>query len=526
MESQGLSTRTEDHWLAIEKVSDILTEGSASSGDLQQALSHSLEVILNALKRADSGAALFLPRFCEHINIDWTFFNAPPDWQSGLLDGQSALIGPLNEVIQKGLVWPGSKEGSLGAIFPLLVSGKTIGALLVSGEVIPPESYPVWQSLLRPVTRMVTLHTYVSGNVNGTPSYLELMRSRNTLRAMFDSLPIAIYIIDPAYTLVAINQSRAERVDEKPNQLVGNKCYEKLFQRSSPCPGCRINETFASGQNTTRMNRSWLDNERFIEWEVSTFPIMDERDVVAQTIIVEQDITDKRNLEANLIQSEKLAAVGQLAAGVAHEINNPLTAIIANAQILHREIAPSEEDLIDSVKLIEMAGTRASQVVRNLLGIARKEKYEFSPVDLNETLHNALTLVQHELVGRPMQVTLDLQEKMPRAVASQDQLQGVWINLILNAIDAIDKEAGEIAITTRFTGTEFQVTFLDNGRGISEDHLAKVFEPFFTTKSPGRGTGLGLSVCMRVIRHHGGNILVESQAGQWTRFTVSLPGPK
>jgi two-component system NtrC family sensor kinase len=526
MESQGLSTLTEDHWLAIEKVSDILAEGSASTGDLQQALSRSLEMILVTLKRADSGAALFLPRFCEHIHNDWTFLNMPPEGQTSLLNGQSPLFASIKEAIQTNMVWPGSKETGLGAIFPLVGSEKPIGALLVSGEIIPPEQYSRWQALLRPVSRMVTMHALVSGNINGTPSYLELLRSRNTLRAMFDSLPIAIYIIDPSYTLVAINQSRAERINVKPNQLVGSKCYERLFQRSSPCPACRISETFASGQNTTRMNRSWLDNERFIEWEVSTFPIMDENDAVAQTIIVEQDITDKRNLEANLIQSEKLAAVGQLAAGVAHEINNPLTAIIANAQILHREISPNEEDLIDSVKLIEMAGTRASQVVRNLLGIARKEKYEFSPVDLNETLHNALTLVQHELVGRPMQVNLDLQDKMPRAVASQDQLQGVWINLILNAIDAIDKEAGEISISTRFTGTEFQVTFKDNGKGISEDHLSKVFEPFFTTKSPGRGTGLGLSVCMRVIRHHGGNILVESQAGQWTRFTVSLPGPK
>lgn len=526
MESQGLSTLTEEHWQAIEKVSDILAEGSASASDLQQAIRSGLEVILNTLKRTDSGVALFLPRFCEHINSDWTFLNASPEWQNTLLNGQSPYIEPLSKVIQKGQVWPGSNDTDLGAIFPLSGTDKPIGALLVSGEVISPDSYPHWQALLRPISRMVAMHALVSGNINGTPSYLELLRSRNTLRAMFDSLPIALYIIDPTYTLMAINHSRADRVNEKPNLLVGSKCYERLFQRSSPCPACRISETFASGQNTSRVNRSWLDNERFIEWEVSTFPIMDETDSVIQTIIVEQDITDKRNLEANLIQSEKLAAVGQLAAGVAHEINNPLTAIIANAQILHREISPAEQDLIDSVKLIEMAGTRASQVVRNLLGIARKEKYEFSPVDLNETLHNALTLVQHELVGRPMQVNLDMQERMPRVVASQDQLQGVWINLILNAIDAIDKEAGVISISTRFTGTEFQVTIMDNGRGISADHLAKVFEPFFTTKSPGRGTGLGLSVCMRVIRHHGGNIVVESETGLWTRFTVSLPGPK
>jgi len=160
------------------------------------------------------------------------------------------------------------------------------------------------------------------------------------------------------------------------------------------------------------------------------------------------------------------------------------------------------------------------------LGIARKEKYEFEPIDLNETLHNAISLVQHELVGRPIQVELRLTDKMPRVVASQDQLQGVWINLILNAIDAIDKDTGLITITSHYTGSEFQVSITDNGKGIPTDHLPRVFEPFFTTKSPGRGTGLGLSVCMRVIRHHGGSLQVDSLLGKWTRFTVSLPGPK
>jgi signal transduction histidine kinase len=526
MEPQGLVTLTEDHWRAVEKISDILAAGSASAGDLQLSMTSALEVVLQALHRSDSSAALFLPRFCEHPNSDWTFLNLSPEMQTSLLSGNAPWSEPLREVFRSGQICPGSTVHDLGAIFPLSENDQIIGTVLISGEVIPPDYYTVWQALLRPIARMVNMHSLISGNLNGIPSYLELMRSRNTLRSMFDSLPIAIYIIDLSYTLVAINYSRAERVNEKPNLLVGSKCYEKLFQRSSPCLACRVSETFASGQNTTRVDRSWLDAERFLEWEVGTFPIMDEEGVVIQTIVVEQDITDKRNLEANLIQSEKLAAVGQLAAGVAHEINNPLTAIIANAQLLRREIAPDDEDLIDSVKLIEMAGTRASQVVRNLLGIARKEKYEFSPVDLNETLHNALTLVQHELVGRPMQIYLDMQEKMPRAVASQDQLQGVWINLILNAIDAIDKETGKITITSRYNGTEFQVTVTDNGKGISEDHQARVFEPFFTTKTPGRGTGLGLSVCMRVIRHHGGNILVESEPGEWTRFTVNIPGPK
>jgi signal transduction histidine kinase len=520
MEAEDLQSLEVQELRTLEMINEILS----GAEDLQQAFGAGLEICLTTLGRR--GGALFLPRFCEHIDQDWTFCNPPAVWRSHLEESYSQLHLLIEQALSTGDVMPGSDHLDLGAIFPIRSGRKTLGALLVSGPTILHEEYLRWQVFLRPFIRMVNIHTSINGNPNGAPSYRDLMVSRNTLRAMFDSLPISIYIIDNTYTLVAINLSRAQRVGCKPNQLVHGKCYEKLFLRSGPCPGCRASETFSTGENAIRMSRSWFDNERFVEWEIATFPIFDEHNTVTQTIIVEQDVTDKRNLESNLIQSEKLAAVGQLAAGVAHEINNPLTAIIANAQILRREIPPEQTDTIESIKLIEMAGTRASQVVRNLLGIARKEKYEFEPIDLNDTLHNAISLVQHELIGRPIHVDLHLAEILPQVVASQDQLQGVWINLILNAIDAIDKESGIITISSLFTGSEFQVTITDNGKGIPADHLPRVFEPFFTTKSPGRGTGLGLSVCMRVVRHHGGNIQVDSQLGKWSRFTVSLPGPK
>jgi two-component system, NtrC family, sensor kinase len=516
--AEDLLSLAQEEWRAVEKLNEVLFDAA----DLPQALKTGLDIVLATLNR--SGAALFLPRFCEHVSQDWTAVDPPPAWQARLNDNQARIHLLADQAFNTGLPVPGSDSLELGAVFPIYASKKVVGVLLVGSPVVPPADYPRWQALLRPFGRMVAVHTAASGSSNGAPSYRELMGSRNTLRAMFDSLPISIYIIDNSYNLVAINLSRSERVGGKPAELVGARCFEKLYLRSTSCPGCRVGETFAAAENTVRISRSWLDNEKFIEWEIGTFPIFDERNIVTQAILIEQDVTEKRNLESNLIQSEKLAAVGQLAAGVAHEINNPLTAIIANAQILRREVSPEDEDVLESVKLIEMAGTRASQVIRNLLGIARKEKYEFEPIDLNNTLLNAIALVQHELIGRPVKVELQLAEKLPPLVASQDQLQGVWINLILNAIDAVDKESGQISISSAYTGSEYQVTISDNGKGIPADHLPRVFEPFFTTKSPGRGTGLGLSVCMRVIRHHGGNIQVESQLGKWTRFTVSLPG--
>ena len=517
MSTENLYLLTEENWRTIEALSDVLSDAA----DLRKALETGLEMITTAMSQP--GAALYLPRFCEHISVDWTCHNVPDSWNT-CLDGSRGFLQEIAEQVMKtGQVVYSPETLDLAAAFPITTGKRIWGAILLSGKPVPPEAQALWQAILRPVARTAAIHAAASGSTSGVPSYVELMRSRNTLRAMFDSLPISIYIIDNVYQIVAVNESRAARVGEKPKQIVGRTCFEKFYGRTSPCPGCRVAETFRTAQHTERLSRTELGNDKSIEWEISTFPIFDEHNNIIQTIVIEQDVTDKRNLEANLIQSEKLAAVGELAAGVAHEINNPLTAIIANAQILAREVPPGS-DLIDSVKLIETAGTRASQVIRNLLGIARKEKYEFAPVDLNETLNNAISLVQHELRGKPINLNLSLASDLPRVLAAQDQIQGVWINLILNAIDANDKDAGEISVTSRYTGKEFEVVITDNGKGISGDHLARVFEPFFTTKSVGRGTGLGLSVCMRVVKHHGGNIIVESEHGAWTRFTVILPG--
>jgi two-component system NtrC family sensor kinase len=348
-----------------------------------------------------------------------------------------------------------------------------------------------------------------------------LLRSRNTLRTLFDSIPASIYIIDQKYALVAVNMVRSRRAGSPPSQLVGRLCFESLFGRSEICPNCRVIATLSTGDNTTRMERQWELEDEPRDWEISTYPIYDEGQII-QTILLEQDVTEKRRLEATLAQSEKLAAVGQLAAGLAHEINNPLTAIIANAQLLQREL-PDDEDVQELVDLISRAGARAAQVVRSLLDLARKEEYIFTPVDVNETLNRSLKLLQHEVTLRSINLVYDPGEGMPKVMGSQDQLQGVWINLLTNAVDALEELDGKIHISSRFAGREIRVVITDTGVGIPPEKLPRIFEPFFTTKAPGRGTGLGLSVSHRVIKQHGGDILVASQVGVGTQFTVILP---
>jgi signal transduction histidine kinase/CheY-like chemotaxis protein len=354
-------------------------------------------------------------------------------------------------------------------------------------------------------------------------SQWEIINSRNTLRTFFDNIPTCVYIIDRSYTIVAINSLRSERVGKLPHELVGGKCYERLFGSSTPCALCRVAEAF-NGIPAVRSLREWGPKETFVHWEITTIPIHENSDIINRAIVFDEDITEKWILEANLIESEKLASIGQLAANVAHEINNPLAAIIANAQLLLRDLPEADENTIESLKLIETAGVRAAKIVGNLLESARREKRdEFEEFSLNETISDAISMLNFEIKRRSVKVKFDLDKEMPNIFAHKTQLKGVWINLITNALGAIENSKGVISISTCYKKREYRIVFSDNGIGIPPEHQERIFEPFFTTKEVGKGTGLGLYVSLQVIKEHHGSIDFETKPGSGTKFIILLP---
>jgi two-component system, NtrC family, sensor kinase len=231
-------------------------------------------------------------------------------------------------------------------------------------------------------------------------------------------------------------------------------------------------------------------------------------------------------LESQLSQAEKLSSIGLLAAGVAHEVNTPLAVISSYAQMLTKQIN-GDAKLGPLLEKITRQTFRASEIVNNLLNFSRTSATEFSAIDLNKIITETLTLLEHQLKTSRVKVQTDLYAGLPLIHGNSGKLQQVFLNLFLNAKDAMAGKGGTLHISTA-NGDSVQVNISDSGAGIAPEHINKIYDPFFTTKNvpregQSRGTGLGLSVTYGIIQEHAGKIRVDSQPGQGTTFQLEFP---
>jgi len=250
--------------------------------------------------------------------------------------------------------------------------------------------------------------------------------------------------------------------------------------------------------------------------------IRDERGNYLGSSVIAHDITEQRRLEQQLIQSEKLSAVGQLAAGIAHEVGSPLTAISSLAQLLYER--SDDEWNRDKLKMIREQIDRISRIVRELVNFSKPISTSIGEVSINKVIEEAMQIVRYDKRLKHFKIKLDLFPHLPFIRISFDQMLQVLINILLNAGDAMEgKTDGEIAVSTRLVGEKIIVSIIDNGVGIPKESLDRIFEPFFTTKKAGKGTGLGLWVCYNIIKGFAGDIIVESESNQGTAFHIILP---
>jgi two-component system NtrC family sensor kinase len=346
----------------------------------------------------------------------------------------------------------------------------------------------------------------------------QIERERREWERTFDAIPDMLSIHDGYGRMLRANLTMQVRLGGDPRAYVGKECGEILevvMGRSSGCPH----------EEATRARRAIareVQGERGV-FALTAIPCFDAAGHCLYIIHVCKEITEEKQIREQLLQSEKMAAVGSLVSGVAHELNNPLAGVIGFSELLlERQQDPR---LKKSVERIRDEAERASRIVKNLLTFARKHKPESVMTDVNAVLEKTLELRAYELRVNTIKVTTDLAKGLPRTLADPNQLLQVFMNIITNAEQAM-KEAhgkGTLAVATAPANGRIRVTITDDGPGIAPQNIKKIFDPFFTTKPIGKGTGLGLSICHGIIKEHGGTIGATSTPGRGTTFTIDLP---
>ncbi|MFZ5518501.1 MAG: PAS domain-containing sensor histidine kinase [Candidatus Zhuqueibacterota bacterium] len=306
-------------------------------------------------------------------------------------------------------------------------------------------------------------------------------------------------IIGKPISLIVPNDEKSQQEIERINKLVKEKGFVRDFET----------------ERVTRDGRKML-------LQITRTAIRNEKGEYLGSSVIARDITETRRLEQQLIQSEKLSAVGQLAAGIAHEVGSPLTAISSLAQLLYEQ--SSDESNRDKLKLIREQIDRIARIVRELVNFSKPITTTVGNVSVNAVIEEAVRIVKYDKRLKYIKTATELFPALPSIKISFDQLLQVLVNILLNAGDALEgKKNGTITINSRLVGEKIIITIMDNGIGIEPENLDKIFEPFFTTKKPGKGTGLGLWVCYNIVKGFSGDLLVESEQGKGTAFHVVLP---
>ena len=360
---------------------------------------------------------------------------------------------------------------------------------------------------------------------------MQIEEQRRFTAKIIDSLPVGLYVIDRDYRIQAWNRKRETGMQGVSRaEAIGRTIFEILHRQPADVLREEFEDVFASG----RMQQFQIDSSASGEvrtYRITKIPMRLEDGDVSHVITIGEDVTEWREAQERFAQAEKLAAIGTLAAGVMHEINNPLATIgacaesaaldVAAAKGLQREL---DAELQDAFTLIQHEVHRCKRIVEGVLDFSRPKPATKAVLDVNAAVEKTLFLLKHHSRFKKLTIQRETDGALPPVVASEEQLVQVFMALLLNAVDAMN-ERGTITLRTRADDAHGTVVaeIIDQGEGIRGSELSKIFEPFYTTKPPGRGTGLGLSICYAIITEHGGRIEVDSAVEQGSVFRIVLP---
>lgn len=404
-------------------------------------------------------------------------------------------------------------------------------------------------------------------------SYKNVEDSKKLLTTITDGLDEEIILINRDFKILWVNKKTKETNGFSENEIIGNACYKVTHHLNAPCQApadiCPINEALKTGKSMNVTHRHFDKDNNLFYVEISVYPLKDENGAINRFIHISRDITERmqmieelkkakdeiekysrnletiveqrtqklivankelKNTEAHLIQSEKIAAIGKLAGGVAHEINNPLTVILNNCNILQlllqeKKHVPPEID--DALKSIENAVSKCKRITKSLLEFSHAPADKFEPVSLNELIEKTIRLIEYEAPLNNIIIQKEFQPDLPKIIGNAQLLEQAVFNILSNSRWAIekktDKKGGQIILKTHREKNKAILTISDTGIGIPKENLNKIFEAFFTSKAVDEGTGLGLSIVYTIIKKHSGKIEVESEINKGATFKITFP---
>jgi two-component system, NtrC family, sensor kinase len=416
---------------------------------------------------------------------------------------------------------------------PLHINGEVKGAVIV-GFGAKKSCTETAKRLIDAAAQMAAMSINLSAHYE-TAINISINQAREEHRkfteSVLDALPVSIYVIDREYQIVTWNRQREIGAQGMPRESVIGR---NVFQVFAKYPQSRLKQEFERAfrtGNIERIEQQTVDQRGATQhWMVSKIPMRDETTgEVTHVITVGEDVTMRVEAIHAAGRAEKLAAVGRLAAGVVHEINNPLATISACAESLESRVeegdfgtSPEVDDLHEYLCLIRSEAFRCKAITNGLLDFSRVRTSNRLMIDIPDLIRSSANLIAHQKRGSDINIKFEVEENLPQINADHGQIQQAVIALATNAVDAMPN-GGTLTFRAKASSSRLTLEIQDSGIGIAPENLSKVFEPFFTTKEVGRGTGLGLAVCYGIITEHGGRLSVRSNVGIGTTFTIFLP---
>jgi two-component system, NtrC family, sensor kinase len=413
--------------------------------------------------------------------------------------------------------------------YPLVHGGARLGVLEIDfGDPTPPSDPVVLQvltDLLAPFLDAMTLSEDLALEVASRSREIEEQRRFTSL--IIDSLPVGLYVIDRDYRIQVWNRKRETGTQGlRRGDVMGRPVFEVLTRQPAVQLRAEFDRVFRAGE-IQQLDIQVDSRGETRSYRISRIPMRLDGEAITHVITIGEDVTEARHVQLRILQSEKLAAVGQLAAGVMHEINNPLATIGACVAAIQARLEPvADETVREYLDIIDKEVLRCTHIVDGLLDFSRpKEGSPKRPLAVNALIEQTLFLLKHHQRFNRVNVIRELPDGLPPVLANDEQMIQVLMALMLNGVDAVD-DGGSLTVRTLRNPSrsdEVMVAVIDTGHGIPAADLPKIFEPFYTTKPPGRGTGLGLSICYGIIEQHLGRIEVDSEPGLGSTFRVFLP---